>query len=40
MPDRDDQLAGRKRRGSAGGRPPALDHDLYRRRNVVERSFN
>jgi transposase len=40
IPDRDDQLANRKRRGSAGGRPPALNPGLYRRRNVVERSFN
>ena len=40
IPDRDDQLANRKRRGSAGGRPPALNPGLSRRRNVVERSFN
>ncbi len=40
IPDRDDQLAGRKRRGRGGGRPPGFDADLYRRRNVVERSFN
>lgn len=35
-----DQAGHRKRRGSQGGRPPAFDRDLYRRRNVVERSFN
>lgn len=40
IPDRDDQKANRKKRGSAGGRPPSLDADLYRQRNVVERSFN
>jgi transposase len=28
------------RRGRAGGRPPGFDADLYRNRNVVERSFN
>lgn len=40
IPDRDDQKTNRKKRGSAGGRPPALDAGLYRQRNVVERSFN
>lgn len=40
IPDRDDQKANRKKKGSAGGRPPAYDTDLYRQRNVVERSFN
>ena len=30
----------RKRRGSAGGRPVALDAERYKKRNVVERSFN
>lgn len=40
IPDREDQKANRIRRGTAGGRPPALDTDLYRQRNVVERSFN
>ena len=29
----------RQRRGSRGGRPPKLDDDLYKDRNVVERSF-
>jgi len=33
-------IAHRKRRGSAGGRPPAFDPKLYRGRNVIERSFN
>jgi transposase len=40
IPDREDQKANRKRKGSAGGRPPALDTELYRKRNVVERCFN
>ena len=40
IPDRDDQKANRRKRGSAGGRPPGLDAELYRKRNVVERSFN
>jgi transposase len=40
IPERDDQLANRIRRGSSGGRPYAFDPMIYRRRNVVERSFN
>ncbi|MEU5191620.1 IS5 family transposase [Streptomyces klenkii] len=40
IPERADQIANRLRRGSAGGRPPAFDRDLYKRRNVVERCFN
>jgi transposase len=40
IPDRDDQQANRKKKGSAGGRPPGLDRELYRKRNVVERCFN
>lgn len=40
IPDRDDQKTNRRKRGSAGGRLPALDTELYRKRNVVERSFN
>ncbi len=40
IPERADQVANRLRRGSAGGRPPAFDRDLYKRRNVVERCFN
>lgn len=30
----------RKRKGSAGGRPVTYDKKAYKRRNVVERSFN
>lgn len=40
IPERADQVANRKKRGSAGGRPPAFDAAKYRGRNVVERSFN
>ena len=36
----DDQAAQRKRRGSAGGRPPDFDTTAYKNRNVIERSFN
>jgi transposase len=37
IPDRADQHANRARKGSAGGRPPAFDAEIYKRRNVVER---
>jgi transposase len=40
IPQPSDQIAHRKRRGSAGGRPPAFDAKTYERRNVIERSFN
>lgn len=40
IPQPSDQVAHRKRRGSAGGRPPAFDATAYKGRNVVERSFN
>lgn len=36
----DDQRLHRKRRGRAGGRPPAFDKAQYRRRNAVERCVN
>ena len=39
IPQKSDQIAARARKGSKGGRPPGLDTDLYRERNVVERSF-
>lgn len=35
-----DQVANRRRRGSAGGRPPAFDAVAYQRRNAVERGIN
>ncbi|MFI2477053.1 IS5 family transposase [Nocardia xishanensis] len=40
IPERSDQIANRKRRGSLGGRPPELDRTAYKRRNVIERAFN
>lgn len=40
IPQPSDQIAHRKRRGAAGGRPPAFDPITYKDRNVVERSFN
>jgi transposase len=40
IPEKRDQIARRKAKGSAGGRPPKFDAALYRDRNVVERSFN
>ena len=40
IPVKDDQEAGRRRRGSAGGRPPAFDPGYYKQRNTVERCFS
>ena len=40
IPQRADELGHRRRRGAAGGRPPAFDPLTYKGRNVVERSFN
>jgi len=40
IPERSDQIARRRAKGAAGGRPPAFDPDWYRERNVVERCFN
>lgn len=40
IPQPSDQIGHRKRRGSAGGRPPAFDATSYKGRNVIERSFN
>jgi transposase len=39
IPQRRDQIAHRRARGSRGGRPPAFDPEAYRGRNVVERAF-
>lgn len=39
IPEKSTQIDSRKKRGSAGGRPPAFDADRYKDRNVVERSF-
>jgi transposase len=40
IPERKDQIAQRKAKGSAGGRPPAFDATLYGLRNTVERGYN
>lgn len=39
-PERADQIARRHAQGARGGRPPAVDFDEYKNRNVVERCFN
>ncbi|MFI6508428.1 hypothetical protein ACIBCT_12540 [Streptosporangium sp. NPDC050855] len=39
IPEKSDQRADRKKRGSAGGRPAGFDAQRYRRRNTVERCF-
>ncbi len=40
IPEPGDQIAHRRRRGSAGGRPITFNPDIYRGRNVIERAFN
>ena len=40
IPEPADQLARRAAKGNGGGRPPAFDPAVYKRRNVVERCFN
>lgn len=40
IPERKDQIAWRKAKGSKGGRPPGFDTELYGLRNTVERGFN
>ncbi|MFC8290596.1 IS5 family transposase [Streptomyces sp. NPDC057242] len=40
IPQPSDQIANRKRRGSAGGRPPAFDRDADKQRNTVEQCIN
>jgi putative transposase len=39
IPERSDQVHHRQATGSAGGRPPAFDPQLYRQRNTIERGF-
>lgn len=39
IPERRDQIASRKAKGSAGGRPPAFDTEIYKHRNTMERAF-
>ena len=40
IPEREDPTANRKRMGKASGRPMTYDREAYKRRNVVECSFN
>jgi transposase len=40
IPEKVDQAANRKRKGSRGGRPVGHDADLYKERNTVERLIN
>ena len=40
IPPKSDTIAARKRRGSAGGQPHTFDAEIYKNRNMVERSFN
>lgn len=40
IPEREDQVARRRLRGPRGGRPPAFEAEVYKRRNVVERCIN
>ena len=40
IPEPDDQIGHRLRRGSHGGRPVEFDTEVYKTRNTVERSFN
>ncbi len=40
IPDRTDQRQNRVNKGSVGGRPTGFDAEIYKGRNVVERSFN
>jgi transposase len=40
IPEKDDQAANRRKKGPAGGRPPAFDPEIYKLRNTAERCFN
>ena len=40
IPERSDQIARRKAKGSNGGRPPGFDSETYKQRNTIERSFS
>ena len=39
IPEKTDQAANRRRKSSAGGRPPGFDPNRYARRGCVERGF-
>ncbi len=40
IPEKKDQAANRKKKGSKGGRPVSHDTELYKERNTVERAIN
>jgi len=40
IPEKRNERAARRKKGSKGGRPPAFDAEIYKWRNTVERSFN
>lgn len=40
IPEKKDQAANRKKKGSEGGRPVSHDTGLYKERNIVERLIN
>ncbi|SDN57030.1 Transposase DDE domain-containing protein [Streptomyces sp. cf386] len=40
IPEKKDQAANRKKKGSRGGRPVSHDADLHKERNTVERLIN
>jgi transposase len=40
IPEKKDQAANRKKKGSQGGRPVGHDAELYKERNTVERLIN
>lgn len=40
IPEKKDQAANRKKKGSKGGRPVGHDAELYKERNTVERLIN
>jgi transposase len=37
IPEKRNEVAARKKKGSAGGRPPTFDAEIYKWRNTVER---
>ncbi|MFD6573683.1 IS5/IS1182 family transposase, partial [Streptomyces diastaticus] len=39
IPEKIDQQANRRKKGSAGGRPVTYDAERYKQRNTVERCF-
>lgn len=40
IPEKADQIRNRKKRGRAGGRPPAFDSERYKQRHAVECGIN